>query len=280
MTSQERRTEYKNTWYANSRKAKAERANAQEGRTNAGEISAHAGVEEMSESSTMGASGGTIGDSILPDSGNPFSIPEGALEIEQSDDPSVTPEEEYILRTNLNLRRVERVSDSDETMIDATNEEDSLTNAVPDVTFGPQEDNTDASTSTPWGSPTLSELIESAHADHDREEATPDMPSYPYNYITGPDAMWLYDFDQSYPVGPFNQTGNLLTLAPLDQVPPQFPMHPPSSPQIPIDPVLLHMDAVNFNNGRDPTIRNPQDAYVRPESPHDSKKQTESKKGN
>lgn len=261
----------------------------------------------------MGPSGGTIGDGILPDSSNPFSIPEGALEIEQSGDPFVTPEEEYILRTNLNHRRMERVSGSNETMVDApTNNEDSLTNAVPDVTFGPQEDDTGESTptsseglpqnnsiGTPTGSPTelnlpstdqesrepsptLSELIESAHADHDREEATPDMPSYPYNYITGPDAMWLYGFGQSYPRGPFDQSGtNFLTLAPLDQVSPQFPVHPPSSPQISIDPVLLHMDAVNFNdNGRDPMIGNPREAYVWPESPPDSKEPSDSKKGN
>ncbi|MCJ1265436.1 hypothetical protein MMC22_005314 [Lobaria immixta] len=182
----------------------------------------------MSESSTMGASGGTIGHGILPDSGNLFSIPEGALEIEWSDEPYVTPEEECILRTNLNHRRMERVSGSDEPMVDATtNEEDSLANAVPDVTFGPQEDNTGASTPTSI-------------------EGLPQT----------------------------NPTGTTIGFFPT------VPMHPPSSPQIPIDPVLLHMDAVNFNNGRDPTIRNPRDACVWPESPHDSKKQTESKKGN
>ena len=121
------------------------------------------------------------------------------------------------------------------------------------------------------------------HPDHDTHEATPDIPRYPYNYL--PESYTTLDIPShsynyvsgSYAISPFNSAPgpfkqpapNIFYSSSRNMAPAQFPMHPPSSsPPIPIDPVLLHMDIVNFHNRRDPHL---QDAYVWPESPPESK---------
>lgn len=76
-TKEERKKQVRNTWNA-ARKAKRESAKAPESGTN---VAAHAGVEQMAESSIMGAGRGAVdGEFFLPDPGLPFAISEWAVE--------------------------------------------------------------------------------------------------------------------------------------------------------------------------------------------------------
>lgn len=147
MTKEERKKQIMSTWNA-ARKAKRESAQVSEGRTNAAAVSGHAGVEQMAESSTMGAARGAVGgEFFLPDPELPFSTSEWAVETEEPRNPFGLSEEDNILRSSLlaflqDAPSTEAVSGSDEAMVDApANEQDSSTLAFPDITYGPQEIN-------------------------------------------------------------------------------------------------------------------------------------------
>lgn len=147
MTKQERQKQVRSAWYA-ARKAKRETAKMSEGRTNDEAVSAHAEVEQMAESSTMGAARGAVGgEFFLPDPELPFSTSEWAVETEEPRNPFGLSEEDNILRSSLlaylqNVPSTEAVSGSDEMMVDApANEQDPSMLAFPDITYGPQETN-------------------------------------------------------------------------------------------------------------------------------------------
>lgn len=233
--------------YASLKQAKAESPEAPEGKTNVADSSAHTEVEQLAESSTMGASMGVVGGDCIPESSNSSSVSKGFAETGGSGAPFLIREEFEFLRSKLALfpqgrsqQRTEHVSGSDRSATDAhAGPQDSFTNAFPDLTYSTQEANPGAfapaadefvSTelnvpSTPRREhqqlispyPTLEEIIELAKAEQDDVEAGLKIPTQPRDCTTGLDGMVLS-----------------------------------------ADPVLLQMDAL-FRNGRDP-IRNPQDA--------------------
>lgn len=97
-------------------------------------------------------------------------------------------------------------------------------------------------------SPAPTEMSDSSNAELN---ATPTYiyPSPPGTYNTGPypiEHRRLPTAPHSSPA-PANQTGTNIDALPRSPVPPQFPVDAPSSPQIPIDPVLLELDALVFN---------------------------------
>ena len=181
-TKDERKKENAKALYAERQLAKAESAQAQEGGTNAVGVSAYAPVEQIAESSTMGASRDAIGGRFLPSFGNPFGQRSDMNAILLSQEPT------------------DLVSSFDETMVDiAANEADLSTNPFADVIYGPQETNP---------------IVSAPGSNESRPHVNP-------GDIT-------------------------LNSAPTQQN------------QIPIDPILLQMDA-EFFNGRIP-IRDPRDA--------------------
>ncbi|MCJ1262689.1 hypothetical protein MMC22_002559 [Lobaria immixta] len=181
-TKDERKKENAKALYAERQLAKAESAQAQEGGTNAVGVSAYAPIEQVAESSTMGASRDAIGGRFVPSFGIPFGQRSDLNAIFLSQDPT------------------DLVSSFDETMVDAAANEAALsTNPFADVTYGPQETNP---------------IVSAPGSNEGR---------------------------------PYVNPGDIT-----------FDFAPTQHDQIPIDPILLRMDA-EFFNGRIP-IRDPRDA--------------------
>lgn len=214
--------------YASLKQAKAESPEAPEGKTNVADFSVHAGVEQLAESSTMGASRGMIGGDFLPESSNSSSVSKGFAETGGSGAPFLIREEFEFLRSKLAPFSQSHSQQphcpqeanpgafapaADECFLSGT-PADTTPNCVPTELTVPRRSEHQQLISP---SPTLEEIIESAKAEQDDVEAGLKIPVHPRDYITGLDGMALS-----------------------------------------ADPVLLQMDAL-FRNGRDP-IRNPQDA--------------------
>ncbi|MCJ1270946.1 hypothetical protein MMC22_010845 [Lobaria immixta] len=230
MTKLERKRMIAKARYASLKQAKAESPEAPEGKTNVADFSAHAGVEQLAESSTMGASRGVVGGNFLPESSNASSISKGFAETGRSGAPFLIEEEFEFLRSKLapfsqsqsQQPRCPQEANpgafapaADACFLYGT-PADGTPNFVPtelNVPSTPHREHQQLI--SPY--PTLEEIIELAKAEQDDVEAGLKIPSHPRDCINGLDGMALS-----------------------------------------ADPVLLQMDAL-FRNGRDP-IRNPQDA--------------------
>lgn len=292
MTQKERRNQMRKAARA---KAKAQNANAQKGEV----TGPHAQAEKMqqAESSATGESvGAAIHGGFPPHPGDPFSSSKEVEKTEDSDDTISLPEEEKcgsLCDNPQNKQRIEHVRDSDKTILDSANERNASTKtsclgvtfdsqgtypdvivpgnrAVPVADFLPTRGN--VSRSPMWTnerpqefqrsaapSPTLSEQIAAFNAELAANPNSNSLGSLD-DYFTEPPAIVLGD-----PVTPIrsNQTAtDFLTPLPAHMAFPQFPVNP-SSPEIPIDPMLLQLDAqvyleTHLSNG-DP-IQNVQDA--------------------
>lgn len=280
MTPQERKRQTTKDWHAAYKEANS--AKVQRSQRNGADDSVHGGVEQQAESSTTGERRGALGDGLLLNSDDPFSISE------DTEERFLHPGKDEFSRSNLfaflqNQRR--------------TNGEVPSTNLFSDVTRGPQGNNPDsfppachdiprfvdsslarasknrclygnpADTvpkfsrtqtnvpSTPQQehqqpktpSPTLTEIIDSTNTELDGTLAV-NVHNLPRDYATGPDATPLSYLSNSPPIfpGPSNQ----IATNPLTATPP--------SSQIPIDPALLYIDTI-FANGGD-FHKNMQDA--------------------
>ncbi|MCJ1262432.1 hypothetical protein MMC22_002302 [Lobaria immixta] len=171
-----------------------------------------------------------------------------------------------------NEGRTELVSGSEETMHDAsTNEEGASTASLPDLIYGAQEIDPvlAAFNNIPGSVPTSSNVLSIPPHEHQlpatlsptptetsdsfrfEENATPtySYPSPPGAYHTDPYPTVLRGLPNaphSSPA-PSDQRGTNIDAFRSSPIPLQFPVDAPSSPQIPIDPALLQLDALVSN---------------------------------
>ena len=227
MSKQERKYLMEKTLKSR-KKAEAEKVKAPEGNINGADYSAPVEVEQHGESSRMAESRGTIGGGFA------------------FDHPALTSEETN-WAWDLNERHTELVSGSDEMMVDApANEEDRSANPFPIVTYDshvpsiPLREHQRLATQ----SPVPTETTDSFNVELDANQ-TFEYPSPTRDFSTGPYPIVL----RGLPNAPHSSPGpSDLVAENLDPLPwspafPQSPVDRPSSPQIPIDPSLLEIDA-------------------------------------
>ncbi|MCJ1262426.1 hypothetical protein MMC22_002296 [Lobaria immixta] len=213
---------------ADRKKAEAEMMKAPEGNINGADYSAPVVVEQHGESSRMAESRGAIGGGFA------------------FDDPALTSEETNWAR-DLNERHTELVSGSDEMMVDApANQEDRSANPFPVVTYDshvssiPLREHQRLATPSPVPTETTDSFNDELDANQTFEYPSPtrDFSTAPYPIVL----RGLPSAPHSSP-GPSDLTAENLDPLPWSPAFPQSPVDHPSSPQIPIDPVLLEIDA-------------------------------------
>lgn len=268
-TGPERKSLYKKKYYKEKYKErrKAKKLGPHEDNTGAFSLASNNERLPHNKHSTGSASIGffPITQVNLPSTDRDFSLPSRMIsEILEGPDVDYDTDEANPDITSYSYNNVTRLNPDHDT-----------DKAAPDITSSPDN------------------KVTGLNPDHDADEATPEMPSYPYNYVTGlyatppnypyncvtgsyatpemPSRPYTNYVSGSYAISPYNLTPSpfnqtvpkLVYSSSRNMASPQFPVHPPSSPPIPIDPVLFHMDIVDFHNRRDPNL---QDAYVWPES--------------
>lgn len=285
MTQKERRNQMKKA-----RRAKPKAQNTKAQKSEVTGHHAHAGKTQRAESSVMGEGrGAAASGGFPPHSGDPFSTSKETEKAEDSDETISLPEEEKCGSLSYNPQKkqlIEHARDPDKTILDPANEQNASTKTpCLGVTFDPQGTYPDVITpgnflptrgnvsrspmwtnEQPWEfqrfdapSPTLTEQIEAFNAELAANPAS-NVPVSLHEYLTEPHTIAFGD-----PVTPprSNQTAtDFLTPLPAHTAAPQLTVNP-SSPEIPIDPVLLQLDAqvyleTHLSNG-DP-IQNVQDA--------------------
>ncbi|MCJ1261823.1 hypothetical protein MMC22_001691 [Lobaria immixta] len=215
------------------RRAEALQTKKQEGRINGAEYSASVEVEQHGESSRMAESRGSVGGGFFFD--NPvFTF--GETNGEWQDEP-----------------RTELVSDSDETIDDAPANEDRATNSFPVVTYGPHvpsiplREHQRPTTPTPAPTETTNSFSDESDTPQTFEYPTPTR-----DFSIGPYPIVLRGLPTAARRSPSPPNQTATNFHPLPRNPPsfQFRVNRPAPPEIPIDPVLLEIDAERIRRER------------------------------